>query len=296
MKKKRIFTGSGAAVITPFTMDAIDYGSFRKIINYQMENNTKAIIVCGTTGEAPALSEYERKKLITFAIETVNGRVPVIAGVGSNSTAHSVKMARFAAGAGADGLLLITPYYNKPAQNGIAAHCFTVADSTDKPVIVYNIPSRTGVNITPETYLKLSAHENIAGVKEANGNIAAVAECRALTGGSLDIWSGNDSEIVPFLSLGGAGVISVMANILPKETSDICELFFSGNIAESLKLQLSLMDMCGALFAETNPIPVKYAMRLMGFCTGDLRLPLTPLDAKYRGRVETAMKKAGIEF
>jgi len=229
-------------------------------------------------------------------VEYVNGRAPVIAGTGSNSTAHSVKMSKFAAKAGADGLLVVTPYYNKTTQNGIAAHYFTVADSTDKPVIVYNIPSRTGINITPETYLKLSGHENIAAVKEANGNIASTAECRSLTGDSLDVYAGNDSEIVPILSLGGVGVISVMANILPKETAELCELFFSGRIKESLELQLSLMELCGALFAETNPIPVKYAMGRMGFCSGEVRLPLVPLDAKYHGRLESAMRRAGIQI
>jgi len=296
MKKKRIFTGSGTAVITPFTANGIDFKSFRKIIDFQLENGTKAIIVCGTTGEAPVLSDHLQKKIISFAAEYVNGRAPVIAGTGYNSTAHCVKMSKFAAGAGADGLLLVTPYYNKPTQSGLIAHFLAVADSTDKPIIVYNIPSRTGINITPETYAKLSEHENIAAAKEANGNIAAAAECRALTGDSLDLYAGNDSEIVPFLSIGGAGVISVMANILPKETSDICELFFSGKIKESAELQLSLMDMCGALFAETNPIPVKYAMKLMGLCTGEARLPLTPLDARHRGRLEAAMRKAGVKI
>ena len=286
--------GSGVAMITPFTTNGIDYKSIGKIIDYQLKNGTKAIIACGTTGEAPALSEYEQKKVITFIVEYVNGRIPVIAGTGFNSTAHSVKMSKFAAKAGADGLLLITPYYNKPGQNGIITHFFTVADSTDKPVIIYNIPSRTGVNITPETYLKLSEHENIAGVKEANGNLAAAAECRALTDGALDIYSGNDSEIVPFLSLGGAGVISVLANILPKETSDICELYFAGKVKESMRLQLSLTELCGELFAETNPIPVKYAMKLLGYGNGNMRLPLTPLDEKSKVRLEAAMKKAGL--
>ena len=296
MKKKRIFSGSGVAIVTPFAMGKVDYESFRKILDFQLANGTKAIIVCGSTGEAPTLTDTEHKKIIDFAVEHVNGRAPVIAGTGSNYTDHAVMMSKYAAKAGADGLLLITPYYNKPTQNGIAANFFKIADSTDKPVIVYNIPSRTGVNILPETYLKLSEHENIVAVKEANGNIAAAAECRALTGGSLDIYAGNDSEIVPILSLGGAGVISVIANILPKETSDICELFFDGRIKESLNLQLSLMELCGALFCETNPIPVKYAMKKMGFCSDELRLPLAPLDEKYHGRVEEAMKKAGISL
>jgi len=294
MKKKRIFTGSGVALVTPFIGDRVDYVSLRKIIDFQIENGTKALIVCGSTGEAPTLDDDEHQKIISFTVEYVNGRIPVIAGTGSNYTEHAVMMSKFAADAGADGVLLITPYYNKPTQNGIIANFFKIADSIDKPVIIYNIPSRTGVNIMPETYLKLSEHENIVAVKEANGNIAAAAECRALTGENLDIYAGNDSEIVPFLSLGGAGVISVMANILPKETSDICELFFSGRINESLRLQLSLMELCGALFCETNPIPVKYAMKRMGLCTGELRLPLTEMDTKNHARLEEAMKKAGI--
>jgi len=296
MKKKRIFTGSGVALITPFAGDKTDFGSLGKNIDFQLENGTKALIVCGSTGEAPTLTDYEHKKIIDFAVEYVGGRIPVIAGTGSNSTEHAVMMSKYAAKAGADGLLLVTPYYNKPTQDGIIANFFKIADSTDKPAIIYNIPSRTGVNILPGTYQKLSRHENIVAVKEANGNIAAAAECRALTGGSLDVYSGNDSEIVPFLSLGGAGVISVMANILPRETSDICELFFEGKIKESLDLQLSLMDLCSALFVETNPIPVKYAMKLMGLCTGELRLPLVQLDVKNHGRVESAMRSAGIKI
>ena len=294
MKKKRIFSGSGVALVTPFTMDTIDFDSFKKIIDFQLQNGTKALIVCATTGEAPTLTDYEHQKIITFVVEYVAGRVPVIAGTGSNSTDHAVMMSKYAADAGADGMLLVTPYYNKPTQNGIIANYFKVADSTDKPVIVYNIPSRTGVNIVPETYLKLSEHENIVAVKEANGNIAAAAECRALTGDSLDIYAGNDSEIVPILSLGGAGVISVMANIIPRETSELCELFFGGKVKESLAIQLSLMELCGALFCETNPIPVKYAMKRMGFCSDEVRLPLTRLDMKYHGRVEAAMEKMGI--
>lgn len=280
-------------MVTPFAMDKVDYGSLRKLLDFHLRNGTKAAIVCGTTGEAPTLTDAEHMDVVAFAVKHINGRMPVIAGTGSNSTDHAIMMSKSAAKAGADGVLLVTPYYNKPTQNGIAASYLKIADSIDLPIIVYNVPSRTGVNILPETYLKLSGHDNIVAVKESNGNIASAAEWRALTGGNLDIYAGNDSEIVPVLSLGGAGVISVMANILPKETSDICELYFSGKIKESLDLYLSLMDLCGALFAESNPIPVKYAMERMGLCTGELRLPLAPLDEKYHGRLEAAMKKAG---
>ena len=296
MKKTRIFVGSGAAVITPFANDEIDFASFRKIIDFQIENYTKAIIVCGTTGESAALSDYEHKKLISFAIEYVNGRVPVIAGTGSNSTARSLEMSRFAANEGADALLVVTPYYNKTTQPGLVAHYFKIAETSGKPLMVYNVPSRTGLNILPETYALLGEHENIVAVKEANGNIAALAESLAACAGSLDFYSGNDGEIVPFLALGGMGVVSVMANILPKQTSNICELFFSGKIEESRKLQLSLTEICSALFCETNPIPVKHAMKLMGYCNGELRLPLIEIGEKHRGRLETAMRNAGIKI
>lgn len=295
MKKKTLFKGLGTAVATPFGNNGIDFDSFRKIIDFQIENGAKAIIVCGTTGESATLSEYEQKKIITFALEYVNGRVPVIAGTGSNSTAHASELSKFAANEGADGLLLVTPYYNKTTQNGIVAHCFKIAEDAAKPVIVYNVPSRTGLNIVPETYLKLSVHENIVAIKEANGNIAAAAETCALIGDSLDVYCGNDGEIVPFLSLGAAGVISVMSNILPRETSEICELFYNGQIKESLDLQLSLMEICNALFCETNPIPVKYAMKLTGLCSGEVRLPLVEMEEKNRGRLEAAMRKAGIK-
>jgi len=296
MKKNRIFTGSGTAVITPFANDGIDFDSFRKIIDFQIENGAKAIIACGTTGESAALSEYEHKKIISFAVEYVDGRVPVIAGTGSNSTAHAAVMSKFAADEGADGLLVVTPYYNKTTQKGLVAHYFKIAEASGKPLIVYNVPSRTGLNIMPETYALLGEHENIVAVKEANGNIAALAESMALCKGSLDFYSGNDGEIVPFLSLGGIGVISVAANILPKETSDICELFFQGKIEESRALQLSMVEICSALFCETNPIPVKYAAKLMGLCNGELRLPLIEFDEKHRGGLEAAMKKAGIKI
>lgn len=286
--------GSGVAVVTPFKQDQVDYDSFKKILDFQIENGTKAIIVCGTTGESATLLDAEHQKVISFAISYVNGRVPVIAGTGSNATDHAVEMSRFAAAEGADGLLLVTPYYNKTTQNGLVTHYFKVADSVDKPIIVYNVPSRTGFNILPETYRLLGEHENIAAVKEAGGNIGAIAESIALTGEKLDFYSGNDGEIVPILSLGGMGVISVMANILPRETADICDMFFAGKIEESRKLQLKLMEICKALFCETNPIPVKYAMKRMGLCTGELRLPLTELEVKNHTRVKQAMKNAGI--
>jgi 4-hydroxy-tetrahydrodipicolinate synthase len=290
--KKTLFKGSGVAIITPFTNGGADYDSFGRIIDFQIQNNTQAIIVCGTTGESSVLSETEYESVIRFAIEKVNKRVPVIAGTGSNNTAHAVKLSKFAQSAGADGLMAVTPYYNKTTQDGLAAHYFAIADSVSLPVIVYNVPSRTGMNIAPETYARLGKHENINAIKEANSNIGALAKTMALAGDSLNVYCGNDDEIVPFLSLGGVGVISVLANIAPKETQDICRLFFEGKTEESAKLQISMIELCGALFCETNPIPVKYGMKLLGYGNGEVRLPLIEMEDKKR--LENAMRKAGL--
>lgn len=279
--KNTIFTGAGVAIVTPFdNNNNVNYAKLEQLIEFQIKNGTDAIIVCGTTGEAPTLSDYEHKEAIRFTVEKVNKRVPVIAGTGSNDTAYSVELSQYAKDAGADALLMVTPYYNKTTQAGLVKHFTFVADNVDLPIIVYNVPSRTGMNILPSTYKELSKHPNIAAAKEANGNISAIAETAELCGDDLDIYSGNDDQIVPILSLGGKGVISVLSNVLPRQTHDICRLFFEGKIKESLEMQLKLLEFTNNLFIEVNPIPVKTAMNLMGINVGGLRMPLCEMSEK----------------
>ena len=292
--KKILFKGSGVAVITPFKNGVVDYDSFKKILNFQIENGTQAIIVCGTTGESATLSDKEKISLISCAVEHVNKRVPIIAGTGSYDTAHAAKLSKEAQSAGADGLLVVTPYYNMTTQNGLCSHFFSIADGVDIPIIVYNVPSRTGLNILPETYAKLAAHENINASKEANRSVGALARTFAAVGDSMNVYCGNDDEIVPFMALGALGVISVMANPAPRETQNICELFFAGRIGESARLQASMTNLCDALFRETSPAPVKHAMKLLGYGNGELRLPLVDIEEKNREFLAKAMTKAGI--
>lgn len=275
-----LFKGSGVAIVTPFTETGINYEEFEKLINWQIEMGTDSIIVCGTTGEASTMSDEERKQAISFTIKTVNKRVPVIAGTGSNSTEKAISMSKWAEEAGADGLLVITPYYNKTTQKGLVEHFTAIASKVKTPIIIYNVPSRTGLNILPITLQKLCTIPNITAVKEASSNINQIAEIKRLCKDNLDIYSGNDSEIIPILALGGQGVISVLANIAPKETHDICSLFFQGMLKEALDLQLKTLPLINALFIETNPIPVKTAMNLMGMNAGKLRLPLCEMESK----------------
>lgn len=275
-----LFKGSGVAIVTPFTETGINYEEFEKLINWQIEMGTDSIIVCGTTGEASTMSDEERKQAISFTIKTVNKRVPVIAGTGSNSTEKAISMSIWAEEAGADGLLVITPYYNKTTQKGLIEHFTAIASKVKTPIIIYNVPSRTGLNILPVTLQKLCTIPNITAVKEASSNINQIAEIKRLCKDNLDIYSGNDSEIIPILALGGKGVISVLANIAPKETHDICSLFFQGMLKEALDLQLKILPLINALFIETNPIPVKTAMNLMGMNAGKLRLPLCEMENK----------------
>ncbi|MDV3425996.1 MAG: 4-hydroxy-tetrahydrodipicolinate synthase [Bacillota bacterium] len=275
-----LFKGSGVAIVTPFNESGVNYEEFEKLINWQIEMGTDAIIVCGTTGEASTMSDEEKKSAISFTIKTVNKRVPVIAGTGSNSTEKAISMSKWAEEAGADGLLVITPYYNKTTQKGLIEHFTAIASKVKTPIIIYNVPSRTGLNILPKTLEVLSHISNITAVKEASSNINQIAEIKRLCKDNLDIYSGNDSEIIPILALGGAGVISVLANIAPKETHDICNLFFQGKLKEALDLQLKTLPLINALFIETNPIPVKTAMNLMGMNAGELRLPLCEMESK----------------
>lgn len=273
--KKRIFKGAGVALVTPMHQDgSVNFQKLGELIDFQIAGGTDCIIICGTTGETSTLETDEHIRCINFAVEKTAGRIPVITGVGSNHTAYAVMMAKEAKKAGVDGILCVTPYYNKASQQGLVRHYNSIADTTDLPIVLYNVPSRTGCNIQAETYLELSKHPNIVATKEASGDISAIAKIRALCGDELNIYSGNDDQIVPILSLGGIGVISVLSNVMPRETHDICRLFFEGKIEESRDLQISLIGLVGALFCDVNPIPVKAALNMMGFEVGGYRLPM----------------------
>jgi len=294
--KKTIFTGAATAIVTPlFENGGIDYESFGKLIEWQISEGIDAIVVCGTTGEASTLTDEEHREAIAFAVKTVNGRVPVIAGTGSNDTAYAIDLSKFACEAGADALLLVTPYYNKATQKGLIASFLAVADACDLPIILYNVPSRTGCNILPATAAILAEHPNIVAIKEASGNISQIAELAAVTRGKLDIYSGNDDQIVPILALGGKGVISVLSNPMPRATSEMCHKFFNGDVAGSLKMQLDLLPLVNALFCEVNPIPVKAAMAAMGFCQNNVRLPLTVMEAEHEEKLLALMREQGLK-
>ena len=283
MSKKTVFTGSGVAIVCPMREDlSLDYEELGRLLEFQIANHTDSIVICGTTGEASTLTDEEHIEAIAYTVKKVAGRVPVVAGVGSNDTAYAVWLSKEAAKVGADALLHVTPYYNKTSQLGLIRHFNACADATELPVILYNVPSRTGLSIKPETYLELAKHPNIVGIKEACGDISTIAKTFALCGDSLDIYSGNDDQIVPILSLGGKGVISVLANVMPKETHDICQLYFDGKTKESAALQLKLLPLVHALFCDVNPIPVKEAVNMMGFRAGSCRLPLAELTPANR--------------
>ncbi len=291
-----VFKGAGVAIVTPMHADGeVDYERFTDLIEFQIKNGTDAIIVCGTTGEASTLTHEEHLDVIKHCVEVTAGRIPVIAGTGSNCTETAVYLSREAEKIGADGLLLVSPYYNKATQNGLYAHFKTVADSVKLPVILYNVPSRTGCNILPETIVRLCRDvENIVGVKEASGNISQIAHLAAIADGCVDIYSGNDDQIVPIMSLGGIGVISVLSNVAPAQTHEICRQYLDGNVRESCRLQLKALDLCNALFCEVNPIPVKKALNLMGMGTGTLRMPLSEMEPANAERLEKAMRAYGI--
>ncbi len=295
--KNTIFTGAATAIITPMNADkSVDYESYGKLIDWQIEQGIDAIVAAGTTGEGSTLNDAEHKEVIKFTVDRVNGRVPVIAGTGSNDIAYSIELTKYACEVGADAMLIVTPYYNKATQAGLIESFTAIADVSTKPIILYNVPSRTGCNITPETCAKLCKHPNIVAIKEASGNISQVAEIAALTNGELDIYSGNDDQIVPVLSLGGKGVISVLSNLLPKETSKICHDYLDGNVADATAKQLEYLQLINSLFCEVNPIPVKAAMANMGMCENTLRLPLTPMEKAHEENMVSLMKKAGIEI
>ncbi len=291
-----IFKGAGVAIVTPFTADGkVDYPAFANIIEGQIAGGTDAIIVCGTTGEASTLSHEEHLDCVRFCVKQVNGRIPVIAGTGSNCTETAIYLSTEAEKAGADGVLLVSPYYNKATQNGLFAHFSAIANAIHIPVILYNIPGRTGVNILPATIMRLAdACENIVAVKEATGNISQVAKLMSLAKGRLDVYSGNDDQIVPILSLGGSGVISVLSNVAPGLTHDICAKYFEGDVKESARLQLEAIPLIDALFCEVNPIPVKAGMSLLGYCENVLRSPLTPMEPEHADVLKAEMEKLGL--
>ncbi len=291
--KQPIFTGSGVAIATPFTNGGVNFDALGKLLDFQLESGTDAVIACGTTGEASTMTPRERTEVIAFCAERVKGKVPVIAGAGSNSTEVAVTLSREAENAGADGLLLVTPYYNKASQAGMIRHYQTIADAVNLPCILYNVPSRTGVSIAPETYAELAKHPNIIGTKEASGNLGNIQRTQNLCLEDFYIWSGNDDETVPICALGGVGVISVAANVLPAEMHTLARLCLDNDFAEAGKLQLYLKDFCDAMFCEVNPISVKTALNLLGWEMGELRLPLCPPSDANLARIrETLVKYA----
>ena len=294
--KKIIFEGAATAIVTPLNEKGVDFESFGKLIEWQIENKIDAIVVAGTTGEGSTLTDSEHKAVIKYCVEKVAGRVPVIAGTGSNDIAYAIELTKYACEVGADAMLLVTPYYNKATQNGLIKSFTAIADASSKPCILYNVPSRTGCNLLPASCAKLAKHPNIVAIKEASGNISQIAEVAHLCGDDLAIYSGNDDQIVPVLSLGGKGVISVLSNLLPFETSKMCHDFLKGDVASARKAQLEYLPLVDALFCEVNPIPVKAAMSIMGFGENFLRLPLTPMEEQNEEKLISAMKNAGIKI
>ena len=293
-----IFTGSGVAIVTPFKENKeVDYDRFRELIEFNIANKTDCIIVCGTTGEASTLTHEEHLECIEFCTEVVNKRIPVVAGTGSNCTETAIYLSQEAEKFGVDGLLVVTPYYNKATQKGLIAHFTAIANSVKLPIIMYNVPGRTGCNIQPQTAVHLAKNvENIVAIKEASGNISQVAKLMSLADGCIDLYSGNDDQVIPIMSLGGKGVISVMANIAPEHTHDMVQKYLDGDVKTACDLQLKSIELCDALFCEVNPIPVKKAVELMGLCGGTLRSPLTEMEAANVERLSKAMKDFGLQF
>ena len=293
-----IFKGSGVAIVTPFKEDgSVDYEKFAEVIEYQIAGGTDCIIVCGTTGEASTLTHEEHLDCIRFCVEKVNHRIPVVAGTGSNCTETAIYLSQEAEKYGVDGLLVVTPYYNKATQKGLIKHFTAVANSVKTPIILYNVPSRTGCNIQPETAVYLAKNvENIVGIKEASGNISQVVKLMSLAEGCIDLYSGNDDQVVPLLSLGGIGVISVLANVAPKETHDMVASFLEGDVAKSREIQLKAIPLCNALFCEVNPIPVKKGVELMGLCGGTLRMPMTEMEPENAEKLKAAMADFGVKL
>jgi 4-hydroxy-tetrahydrodipicolinate synthase len=293
--KNRIFTGAGTALITPMNEQGVDYETFGRLIDWQIEEGIDALIIAGTSGEGSTLSDEEHKEVVRYAVERADHRVPIIAGTGSNDTAYGLQLTRACCEAGADGVLVVTPYYNKATQDGLVKLYYEYADAATAPVILYNVPSRTGVNITPETYVRLAEHENIVAVKEASGNISQIVDLKARVGENLDMYSGNDDQIIPLLSVGGIGVISVLSNLLPRQTHEMVMAYLNGDTQKAMEMQLYYNDLIRSLFCEVNPIPVKAAMAYMGFGENYVRSPLYPMEGANAERLKESMRNVGIE-
>lgn len=294
MEKKHIFKGVATALVTPMNEDGVDYEALGGLIDWQIMAGVNALVVCATTGEAPTLTDNEHCKVLEFAIQRSGHRIPIIAGTGSNDTAHAIMMSQFACAIGADAVLCVTPYYNRPTQNGLIASYTAIADASTAPVILYNVPSRTGTNIEPETYGVLADHPNICGIKEANGRISKIAETFRVVGDRLDVYSGNDDQTLPILAYGGKGVISVAANVVPDRMVQLCSRFFAGDLKGAVQEQLSLLPLIQALFSQTNPVPAKAALARMGKIEERLRLPLTPMDEPQRSKLFAKMEEMGL--
>ena len=294
MRTNPIFRGVATAIVTPMNANGVDYESFGRLIDWQIESGINALVIAGTTGEGSTLSDEEHREVLRFAYERIAGRVPAVAGTGSNDTAYAIDLTKFACELGYEGMLVVTPYYNKATQKGLIQMFTAIADASTKPIILYNVPSRTGVNIEPATYAALADHPNIAAIKEASGNISKVVETAALVGDKLDIYSGNDDQIVPIMSVGGQGVISVLSNVVPAETVEMCNRFFNGDVKGAAQLQFELLDLTHALFSEVNPIPVKAAVSAMGYGENYLRLPLTPMEDANWTKLAAIMRARGI--
>ena len=294
MTKKPIFRGAASAIITPMNAQGVDYPAFEKLLRWQVESGIDALVICGTTGESSTLSDAEHRQVLKFALEVVGGKVPMIAGTGSNDVAYAIDLTKYACQIGYDAMLVVTPYYNKTTQKGLVTMFTAIADASTKPIILYNVPSRTGVNIEPATCATLAKHPNIQAIKEASGNISKIVEIATLCGDELDIYSGNDDQIVPIMACGGLGVISVLSNVLPAETSAMCHKVLDGDVAGAMELQKKYLKLTNALFSEVNPIPVKAAMAAMGFCENYLRLPLVPMEDAHREKLLQCMRDVGL--
>ena len=295
MTKKPIFRGAASAIITPMNAQGVDYPAFEKLLRWQLDAGIDALVICGTTGESSTLSDAEHRQVLKFALEVVDGKVPMIAGTGSNDVSYAIDLTKYACEIGYDAMLVVTPYYNKTTQKGLVTMFTAIADASTKPIILYNVPSRTGVNIEPATCAVLAKHPNIQAIKEASGNISKIVEIAALCGDELDIYSGNDDQIVPIMACGGLGVISVLSNVAPTETSAMCHKVLEGDVAGAMELQKKYLKLTNALFSEVNPIPVKAAMAAMGFCENYLRLPLVPMEEAHEAVLLDCMRNVGIE-
>ncbi|MBR2782190.1 MAG: 4-hydroxy-tetrahydrodipicolinate synthase [Oscillospiraceae bacterium] len=291
MTSKPIFKGVATALVTPITASGVDFAALRRLIDWQIQEGVNALVIAGTTGEGSTLTDEEHREVLRVSVEQAAGRIPIIAGTGSNDTAYAIDLSRYACEVGVDGLLVVTPYYNKATQNGLIQMYTAIADAVTKPIILYNVPSRTGVSLEPATYAALADHPNISGIKEANGNISKIVETAALVGDRLFLYSGNDDQIVPILAMGGIGVISVLSNVAPRQTVEICDRFFAGDVKGSAELQCRYLPLINALFSEVNPIPVKAAMAALGWCENYLRLPLTPMESAHEEKLLSLMRE-----